>query len=886
MLKTSTASIQLPVIKVLSAAVIVALLASCGPAPQPVQKSDQQSQQSADAANPLTDNAATQSQPQAQSASSDSKARDLRLWPKIDSPLGVDKKVEQRVHDLLAAMTPAQKVAQVIQPDIRWMTVEDMRQYGFGSFLNGGGAYPQNNKQATAADWLALAQQYYLAGVDDSLDASRIPPLWGTDAVHGHNNVYGATVFPHNIGLGAANNPQLVQAIGAATAKEVAATGINWVFAPTVAVARDDRWGRSYESYSEDPTIVQQLGAALVRGLQGTAGPSMLAPGQVLATAKHYLGDGGTEQGKDQGNNLLSEAELVKWHAKGYFSTLQAGVQTVMASFNSWHGEKMHGNQYLLTEVLKGRLGFDGIVVGDWNGHGQLPGCSNHNCAAAFNAGVDILMVPEDWKLLYQTMLAQVASGEISQARLDDAVSRILRVKIRAGLFERGEPAAAALAGQQQMIGHAEHQAIAAQAVRESLVLLKNNQQLLPLAPKQRVLVAGDGADHIGKQSGGWTLSWQGTGNQNSDFPHGQSIYAGIAHQVQAAGGEVSLAVDGRYQQKPDVAIVVIGENPYAEFDGDLKSLDYQAGKNTDLQLLKQLKAAGIPVVTVFLSGRPLWVNPELNQSDAFVAAWLPGTAGQAVAEVLFRRSDGSVLHDFKGKLPFSWPQNANSQPLNQGDVGYDPLFELGYGLTYRDRSELADNLSEQAAAIQLQNNSLSLFERRAAAGFSLQLQDGSGSAVVSGNKAQSPDGSLSLTAVNWQKQEDALQLSWAAASTAKVVLQAQTPLDASGYGQLVLDVKFSQPPTSPLLLGLGCASGCGAELDLSPVLASKASQQFHKLVLDLSCFAEKGAALNHLTQPLILHTAGGAAGYQLTLSNIRLTPATATADLLCDKTE
>jgi beta-glucosidase len=858
----------LPALKPLALLTMAALLGSCGQPATPEQATAQ-------TALPAPAIAAAKT------------PRDLTLWPSIKPPLGVDPALEQRISTMLAAMTPAQKVAQVIQPDIRWLTPAEMRQYGFGSFLNGGGAYPQNNKQATAADWLSLAQQYYLAAVDASLDGSSIPPLWGTDAVHGHNNVYGATIFPHNIALGAANDPQLVQAIGAATAREVAATGINWMFAPTVAVARDDRWGRSYESYSEDPTIVQQLGAALVRGIQGNVGTSMLAPGQLLATAKHYLGDGGTLHGKDQGNNELTEAELVKWHAKGYFSTLQAGVQTVMASFNSWQGEKIHGHHYLLTEVLKGRLGFDGIVIGDWNGHGQLPGCSNHNCAAAFNAGVDILMVPEDWKLLYQTMLVQVQDGTINPQRLDDAVRRILRVKIRSGLFERGAPAEAALAGKQQIIGQAEHQALAAQAVRASLVLLKNNRQLLPLAPKQRVLVAGDGADNIGKQSGGWTLSWQGTGNQNSDFPQGQSIYAGIARQVSAAGGEVSLAVDGHYQQKPDVAIVVIGENPYAEFDGDVKSLDYQAGKNSDQQLLQRLKQDGIPVVTVFLSGRPLWVNPELNRSDAFVAAWLPGTAGQAVAELLFRRPDGSIQYDFSGKLPFSWPQRPDSEPLNQGDAGYDPLFALGYGLSYRqqqrDATELPDTLSEQTAALQLHNDSLSLFERRAAAGFSLLLQDATGATEVSGNKAQSPDGSLTLTAVNWQKQEDALQLRWAAGSNAKLLLQAQTPLDGSGYGQLVLDVKFAALPTAPLWLGLGCASGCGAELDLTPILAGKASQQFHKLVLDLRCFADKGAALNHLTQPFILHTAGQSASAELTLANIRYAPATATADLACN---
>ncbi len=804
----------------------------------------------------------------------------LSLWPALQPAIAQDPAQDQQIEQLLQSMTAAQKVAQIIQPDIRWMTVEDMRQYGFGSFLNGGGAFPNDNKAASAADWLALAEKMQVAALDTSLDGLAIPTIWGTDAVHGHNNVRGATIFPHNIGLGATRNAKLVEAIGHATAKEVAATGIHWIFAPTVAVARDDRWGRSYESYSEQPELVAELGAALVKGIQGQPGSQFLQGAHRIATAKHYLADGGTTGGRDQGNAELTEQQLIALHAQGYFSSLNAGVQTVMASFSSVNGSKMHGNQYLLTEVLKQKLGFDGIVVGDWNGHGQLPGCSNQSCAAAINAGVDIIMVPEDWRAMYQNTLAQVSAGEISSARLDDAVRRILRVKHRAGLFQQPLPSAVPGAGQQQLIGAPEHLALAEQAVRESLVLLKNNQQLLPLAPKQRVLVAGDGADSIPKQSGGWSVTWQGTGTTNQDFPQGKTIYAGIAAQVTAAGGSVELSADGSFSQQPDVAIVVIGENPYAEFDGDTPTLDYQAGVNRDEALLKQLKAQGIPVVTVFLSGRPLWVNPELNASDAFIAAWLPGTAGYAIADLLFRDSEGQIRHDFSGKLAFSWPANAESQPLNTGDADYQPLFAFGYGLSVHQLSELPQ-LSEQVAETQKATTQLSLFERRAQQGLSLQLRQGNEVVTVAGNKAATSDRSLQLTAVNWQKQEDALQLSFNSNNAAQLVLQASEALDLSSYGQLVFDLKWNQAPTADVMLGMSCGSGCGGQLPLGDLLQQKVSGQWHKLTIELACFANAGAALNHLYQPFNLQSA---APWQVSLANIRVTPATAAADLSCTK--
>jgi beta-glucosidase len=565
-----------------------------------------------------------------------------------------------------------------------------------GSVLNGGGGWPGNKKSSTPADWLALADAFWEASMDTSEGGVAIPVIWGLDAVHGHGNVIGATLFPHNVGLGAANDPDLLREIGRVTAREVAVTGQDWDFGPTIAVARDDRWGRTYESYSEDPEIVSAYAAAMVEGLQGAVGSDVFLDGEhLLACSKHYLGDGGTDGGNDQGDNLASEAELRDIHGAGYVAALEAGVQTVMASFSSWQGIKIHGHKGLLTDVLKGRMGFDGFVVGDWNAHGQVPGCSNESCAAAFNAGVDMFMVPQDWKALYENTLAQVKAGEISAERLDDAVRRILRVKKRAGLFERGKPSSRRLGGRAELIGSAEHRAVARRAVRQSLVLLKNNGGVLPLAPGANVLVAGNGADNIGKQTGGWTITWQGTGNSNDEFPGATSIWAGIRQVVVEAGGRAVLSQDGSYEEKPDVAIVVFGEEPCAEFQGDWDTVDYAPGDS--LELLGKLGEAGIPAVSVFISGRPLWVNPELNASDAFVAAWLPGTEGGGVADLLFAAADGAVRHNFSGKLSFSWPKTPMQAVLNRGAEDYDPLFAYGYGLTYDDEVELAE-LSEEAA--------------------------------------------------------------------------------------------------------------------------------------------------------------------------------------------
>ena len=626
----------------------------------------------------------------------------IEIWPELTSAVKTDPVLEAKVAELLGKLTIEQKVAQMIQPELQNFSVEDMRQYGFGSFLSGGNTSPDGNKRAAPADWLALADAMYDASVDSTEDGISIPTMWGIDAIHGHNNVFGTTIYPHNIGLGAANNPDLMGEIARATAKEILATGIQWVFAPTVAVPRDDRWGRTYEGYSESPEIVAAYGDRLIEGLQGEVGRDFMDENHVIATTKHFLGDGGTVAGIDRGDTQITEQELFTIHAAGYLSAIQAGAQTVMASFNSWNGKKLHGHKYLLTDVLKNRMGFDGIVVSDWNAHSAVEGCDDSQCAEVINAGVDVIMVPEHWRVFFYNTLQQAASGEIPQARIDDAVTRILRVKMRYGLFDKGRPSDGDLAGNYELIGAQAHREIARKAVRESLVLLKNKGHILPLDRKINVLVAGDGADNIGKQNGGWSVSWQGSDNTNGDFPGASSIYDGIKERVEGAGGSVLLSEDGSYSQKPDVAIVVFGENSYAEWYGDIDNLAFDRTARKDLKLLKRLNEQGIAVVSVFISGRPLWVNEELNNSDAFVAVWLPGSEGKGVADVLFKKINGETNYDFRGKLSFSWPNSDTQFLLNRHDEDYDPLFAYGYGLTYNDTDPLPDNLREEVT-IQLE---------------------------------------------------------------------------------------------------------------------------------------------------------------------------------------
>lgn len=690
-------------------------------------------------------------------------------WPTTTggAPLAAD--IEARIDELMATMTIEELVGQTIQADINDVTPADVRQYRLGSILNGGNSAPGDNVRASADQWLALADEFYVASMDTA-DGKAIPILWGTDAVHGHNNIVGATIFPHNIGLGATRNPALIQQIGEITAREVIVTGMDWTFAPTLAVVRDNRWGRTYESYSEDSTIVAQYATAMVTGLQGELNTdSFLSNQHIIATAKHFIGDGGTQRGKDQGDNIDSEADLRDYHGAGYLPAIEAGVQTVMASFSSWQGTRMHGNKALLTDVLKDRMGFNGFVVGDWNGHAQIPGCTTKSCPTAFNAGIDMFMAPDSWRELHQNTVAQVKSGEIPRRRLDDAVRRILRVKLRLGLFEKPKPSERPLAGNYSLLGHPNHQAIARQAVRESLVLLKNQENLLPLHTNQTILVTGDGAHDIGKQSGGWTLSWQGTGNTNEHFPNGTSIWEGLQNAIRSGGGQAVLSTDGSYDQTPDVAIVVFGEEPYAEFKGDLENLNYSSDK--DLQLLQSFQAQGIPTVAVLLSGRPLWVTPEINAANAFVVAWLPGSAGEGVADVLLRKPSGAMNVDFKGKLSFSWPRTAIQTKVNRGDNNYDPLFPYGYGLTYEDNGNVAalPEISGLDGSEPTTSNALFAFGKPIAP-WSLQATVGDTSRAVVDARTQLGK-ALTIRAIDRAAQEDAQQFVWSGNERSAIAL-------------------------------------------------------------------------------------------------------------------
>ena len=827
-------------------------------------------------------------------------------WPTVESEIPLDPAIEQAVADLLAQMSLEQKVGQMVQAEIQAITPAQVRTHHIGSVLNGGGSWPGNDKAASAADWVALADAYYDASTNTNGAPGEhlgIPVLWGIDAVHGNNNVRGATLFPHNIGLGAMNDPDLIQQIGAVTAREVAVTGIDWSFAPTLAVVRDDRWGRTYEGYSEDPQIVRDYGGRMVRGIQGEPADTadLFSDDHVVSTAKHFIGDGGTDKGKDQGDNLSREQELIDLHAQGYLTALAAGAQTVMASFSSWQGEKMHGNPYLLTEILKGKLGFTGFVIGDWNGHGQVTGCDNAQCAQAINAGVDMIMVPQDWQAFIANTVAQAESGEIPMSRVDDAVTRILRVKMRAGLLgpntTKGAPSTRAAAGQDALLGAPAHRAIAREAARKSLVLLKNKADVLPLGKAANVLVAGKGADSLTLQTGGWTLSWQGTGNTNADFPNAQSIYGGITEALTTAGlgGTAALSPDGSAASPAfDAAIVVVGETPYAEGQGDIgkfETLEHALAHPEDLEVIEAIRAAapGLPIVTVFLSGRPLHVNKELNRSDAFVAAWLPGSEGGAVADVLFGD------HDLQGKLSFSWPSADCQTPLNVGD-GQVPLFPFGFGLTYADADTLGDDLPEVSTGhgcdapdpggAGTTDIPLEIYVGGADTGDYVMRIGGPSNwgGVDVGLSATLPGGEVTATTVDGQIQGSARQITWSA--TGQVYSQLAVPapgIDLSPYynseTSLVFRAKLDAAPSGFVNLSMHCVYPCLGEIPFAATLSSIADGQWHEVQVPLKCFTDTGLDITAVNTPFLIYTESP---LSLSVEDIRWEPWTAGASPDC----
>ncbi|WP_426017218.1 glycoside hydrolase family 3 protein [Brevundimonas sp. DWR2-3-1b1] len=781
------------------------------------------------------------------------------LWPRAASPAAMtDAATEAFVTELMSRMTLEEKVGQTIQADIASITPQDLLTYPLGSILAGGNSSPGGDERASAQKWVELAQAYRRAIAQRP--GATIPMIYGIDAVHGHNNIVGATIFPHNIGLGAARDPDLIRRIGEATALEVAVTGADWTFGPTLAVPRDDRWGRAYEGYAENPEVAQSYAGPMTLGLQGTlSADHPLTAGHIAGSAKHFLADGGTTGGKDQGDYAGSEQELIRTHLSGYPQAIDAGVLSIMASFSSWNGVKHSGNETILTDVLRGPLGFDGFVVSDWNAHGQLPGCSNESCALAFNAGIDMFMAPDSWKPLYESTLAQAKSGEIPMARLDEAVRRILRVKVKTGLFNDSRP----VEGHLNELGSPAHRALAREAVRKSLVLLKNEGSVLPIRSGARVLVAGH-ADDIGQASGGWTLTWQGTGNANADFPNGQSIWGGIQEAVAAGGGQATLSADGAFTQKPDVAIVVFGETPYAEFQGDVDTLDFLPTE--PLETLKRLKAAGIPTVSVFLSGRPMWTNPEINQSDAFVAAWLPGTEGAGIADVLIGDAAGKPRNDFHGTLSFSWPKDAKGEPLNVGQPGYDPQFAYGYGLTYA-RGARVGALSEESGVVSAGSSLDRYFvDGRFIAPWSLMLRDAGGEFRLGAEKSgASPRSGVSVRSTDGAGQESARALTFSQGGGQALIAAQPVDLIRQSNGEMAIAFRYRVDARAqgPVFLTLGAGS-----VDITSLLNAAPVGEWRTLKVRLSCLRDSGTDLAAVDQPWGLRTA---ADFAVTVEDIRL---------------
>jgi len=640
------------------------------------------------------------------------------------------KNIENRISELLAKMTLDQKVGQIVQPERQFVTPEEVKKYHIGSVLSGGGSVPGDNKPE---DWIKMNDAYWTASMEEDDNHLAIPIIYGVDAIHGNTNVKGAVVFPHNIGLGAAHDPDLIEKIAAVTAKEIASTGVEWTFAPTLAVARNDHWGRTYESYSEDPKIVTEYAPRFVKGLQGNYGEE-----NVIACAKHFIGDGATLHGIDQGDMCISEEELRKIHVPPYKSAIDAGVLTVMVSLSSWYGEKCHGHKFLITDLLKNELNFNGFVISDWDGIDYLDESYEECAVLSMNAGMDMFMITGKWKEFIDHIKKNVQNGRIPMARLDDAVRRILRVKFQFGMFEKPRPAERKLSLDPSCFGCQEHREVAREAVRKSLVMLKNEDDILPLDKNARILVAGKNAHNRGHQCGGFTVAWQGVDDSDEskdqsyimsdsekekprdakvkkEIPHRSSIVGGtsIWEGIQAVAPNAQLSVDGSEadHDKHDVAIVCIGEIPYAEMLGDIrveglrKGLKISKGSTADetlpgedipivkkgpygthlylqqlhpedIETIKNITSRGIPVVAVMICGRPLVIEQELAESKAFVVAWFPGSEGQGVADVIFGD------YPMQGKLSFSWP-SYDDENWNLGDEGYNPMFPYGFGLEY-----------------------------------------------------------------------------------------------------------------------------------------------------------------------------------------------------------
>lgn len=780
-------------------------------------------------------------------------------WPEIAFPRVLTEAGEARVQAILARMTVEQKVGQIIQADIASVTPEDVRRYRLGSVLNGGNSGPGGDDLAAAEKWLELADAFYDASMDVAVGEPAIPIVWGTDAVHGHSNIIGATIFPHNVGLGATRDPELIERIGQVTAVEIRVTGQEWTFAPTVAVPQDYRWGRAYEGYSSDPSLVAAYVGSMIRGLQGPPSTSpILAGPYVAASTKHYLADGGTTDGRDQGDAAISELELRLIHGAPYIPAIENGVATIMTSFSSWNGVKLSAHRGLVTDVLKGRMNFDGMVITDWNAHGQVAGCSNASCPRAVDAGIDMFMAPDSWRMFYDSTLAQVRDGTIAMDRLDDAVARVLRLKERLGLFEMGKPSQRALSGEYELLGAPDHRAVAREAVRKSMVLLKNTG-VLPLQPGSRILVAGDAANDIARQSGGWTLSWQGTGLENDLFPGATSLWSGIEQAATATGGSAQLSEDGTFTQRPDAAIVIFGETPYAEFQGDIATLQLRPELRGPIATMRRLKEQGIPVVAVMITGRPLYVNEALNTADAFVAAWLPGSEGAGVADMLFAGADGAPAFEFQGLLPTAWPATARH--------GGATLFPFGFGMRYADGASAWTPLPEDSGVTDDGGDSGVFFERGVpASSWSLTVSqaDGANALRVTTVPAEALDGRVRIAATDHGVQEGARSFAVDAhAQGAAIELSTFDPIDLSretnGDMLLLTTVRRDAPIARTLSMAVSCDSApCGEAVPVRE-FGALALGEWQTVGVLLKCFRATGADMTRITAPFRIATDGAA---------------------------
>jgi len=608
------------------------------------------------------------------------------MHPQLNDPT-----LKAKVELLLSEMTLEQKIGQMTQVERMTCTPEQVKEFHIGSVLSGAGSLPENN---LPEDWVKMNDAYWSASMHEDDYHLAIPILYGVDAIHGHNNVKGATIFPHNIGLGAANDPDLIEKIAQVTAREVLATGIDWTFAPNLAVAKDNRWGRTYESFSEDPSITSAYAPRIVKGLQKDLESNTES---VVACVKHWVGDGGTRHGIDHGDTILSREDLEQSHMRPYLQGLEAGVLTVMASFSSWNGDKCHGNKMLLTDILKDELKFDGFIISDMHGIDFISEDFHSAVALGVNAGIDMFMVPQSWQQFIDHLYDHVELGSVSTDRINDAVRRILSVKIAFGLFDAPRPLQR-IWSNHASFGSKQHRDVAREAVRKSLVLLKNDQNYLPLNKNMRILVAGKNANNRGHQCGGFTIDWQGT-SENRLIQDGHSIWEGITKVAPNAFLSSDKIISEAHLNSADIAIVVIGERPYAEGLGDIRDSDniivetgsqiegqinlFEAYGNSlelaqlhpeDYSIIKQLSDNNIPVVTILVSGRTLYIDKELEKSDAFIAAWLPGSEGQGVADVIFGD------YNFTGKLSFTW----HSPLIGTTDSDSNKeLFPFGYGLNY-----------------------------------------------------------------------------------------------------------------------------------------------------------------------------------------------------------